>query len=158
MKNVIIRPRLEAIMSSAILAAPGAETGETLDWLPVHFGVNVFNGNCKIQLRVYLSSVLKKPENVLIMRHVFAEELHRGHGHKFVKLAEYAQEDMINQSDRADLTAISVPEDYLRETHVIDYEDFNFESIRKLARDGNVQQASALRFSDSCAPLASLTA
>ena len=65
---ILVRPRMSAVMSSAILAAPGADTGELLLGYPFTSVSTSSSEIVKIQLRVYLGSVLKRPENVIIMR------------------------------------------------------------------------------------------
>lgn len=63
-------------MSSAILAAPGADTGELLVGMP-HTGVSTSQTDetMKMQLRVYLGAVLKRPESAIILPHVVCESL-----------------------------------------------------------------------------------
>lgn len=63
-------------MSSAILAAPGADTGELLVGMP-HTGISTSQTDetMKMQLRVYLGAVLKRPESVIILPHVVCDGL-----------------------------------------------------------------------------------
>jgi len=77
--GVLVRPRMTAVMSSAILAAPGSETGELMIGYPFTSVSTSSTEVVKIQLRVYMGAVLKKPENVIIMRDVFFEGLRSGH-------------------------------------------------------------------------------
>lgn len=74
----VLRPKLTAVMSSAVLAAPGADTGELLIGYPFTSVSTSSTEIMKIQLRVYLGSVIKKPENIIIMRNVYFEGLGKG--------------------------------------------------------------------------------
>jgi hypothetical protein len=62
------------VASSAILAAPGAQTGELLIGYPFT-GVSTSHAEerMRIQLRCYLGAALYQPDNVLIMPNVFVE-------------------------------------------------------------------------------------
>jgi hypothetical protein len=62
---------MDAVMSSAVVAAPSSDTGELLIGYPFTSVSTSSTEIVKIQLRVYLGAVIKKPENILIMRHVF---------------------------------------------------------------------------------------
>ena len=75
----LARPKMTAVMSSAILAAPGSDTGELMIGYPFTSVSTSSTEIVKIQLRVYMGAVLKKPENVIIMRDVFFEGLESGH-------------------------------------------------------------------------------
>ena len=64
-----IRPEIKALMSSAILAASGANTGELLMAYP-QTSVNTIATSpemMKMQLRVYLGAYLKNPSNVMVI-------------------------------------------------------------------------------------------
>ena len=62
------------VASSAILAAPGSQTGELLIGYPFT-GVSTSHAEerMRIQLRCYLGAALYQPDNVLIMPNVFVE-------------------------------------------------------------------------------------
>lgn len=64
----------KVVASSAILAAPGSNTGELLVGYPFT-GVSTSQAEerMRIQLRCYLGAVLYQPENVLILPNVFVE-------------------------------------------------------------------------------------
>ena len=66
--------KTRVMMSSAILAKPGAATGELLVGMP-HTGVSTSqtDESLKMQLRVYLGAVLKQPESAIILPDVAAE-------------------------------------------------------------------------------------
>jgi len=82
-----IRPKMSAVMSSAILAAPGPDTGELLIGYPFTSVSTSSTEIVRIQLRVYLGAVLKRPENVLILRNVYFEGLREGSGNHFTNPA-----------------------------------------------------------------------
>jgi hypothetical protein len=65
---------VKLVASSAILAAPGSNTGELLVGYPFT-GVSTSQAEerMRIQLRCYLGAVLYQPENVLILPNVFVE-------------------------------------------------------------------------------------
>lgn len=67
---------VKCVATSAILAAPGSQTGEMLIGYPFT-GVSTSHSEerMRIQLRVYLGSVLYNPENVLIMPNAFVENV-----------------------------------------------------------------------------------
>lgn len=73
--KVIVRKTI-LTMSSAILAAPGADTGELLVGMP-HTGVSTSQTDetMKMQLRVYLGAVLKRPESAIILPHIMCDSL-----------------------------------------------------------------------------------
>merc|ERR1712086_418168 len=83
-----VRPKMDAIMSSAILAAPGSETGELLIGYPFTSVSTSSTEIVRIQLRVYLGAVLKRPENVLLLRNVYFEGLGNGSGMQTHKPAD----------------------------------------------------------------------
>ena len=62
------------VMGSAILAAPGSDTGELLVGFP-HTGVSTSQTDetMKMQLRVYLGAVLKRPESAIILPDIVCE-------------------------------------------------------------------------------------
>lgn len=72
---VVIR-KTRVAMSSAILAAPGSDTGELLVGMP-HTGISTSQTDetMKMQLRVYLGAVLKRPESVVVLPHVTCDGL-----------------------------------------------------------------------------------
>ena len=75
----------------------------------------------KIQLRVYLGAVMKRPENVLIMRHVFFEGLRNGSRTRVAPtVGDYADDE----EGQYDLVRFNVPPTYLEEHNKIDLEDF----------------------------------
>jgi hypothetical protein len=121
-EGILVRPRIDAVMSSAILAAPGASTGELLIGYPFTSVSTSSSEIVKIQLRVYLGAVMKKPENVLIMRHVFFEGLRDGSRTRIAaNVEEYADDE---NAGRFDLVRFSVPPGYLAQHNKIDLEDF----------------------------------
>ena len=71
--NTVVRI-VKLVASSAILAAPGSNTGELLVGYPFT-GVSTSQAEerMRIQLRCYLGAVLYQPENVLILPNVFVE-------------------------------------------------------------------------------------
>lgn len=73
--RVVIR-KTTLMMSSAILAAPGADTGELLVGMP-HTGISTSQTDetMKMQLRVYLGAVLKRPESAIILPHIMCDQL-----------------------------------------------------------------------------------
>jgi len=79
---VLVRPHMEAAMSSAILCTkPGAETGELLMAYPqTGISTSQTTETMKMQLRVYLGCALYEPENVLVVPDVQFEGMIRGHG------------------------------------------------------------------------------
>jgi len=119
---VLVRPQMEAVMSSGILAVPGADTGELLIGYPFTSVSTSSTEIVKIQLRVYLGSVLKKPENVLLLRNICFEGLKSGAGttvapgHTFGPAA-------------GDLAVVHFPTKYLDSHCKIDYADFDVQAI-----------------------------
>jgi hypothetical protein len=107
-KFIVARPRMKAVMSSAILAAPGSETGELMIGYPFTSVSTSASEYVKIQLRVYMSAILKRPENVIIMRDVFFEGLESGHGQSFTPAED---------NEPADLVFIPVPADQIDESY-----------------------------------------
>jgi len=79
---VLVRPHMEAAMSSAILCTkPGAETGELLMAYPqTGISTSQTTETMKMQLRVYLGCALYEPENVLVVPDVQFDGLLHGHG------------------------------------------------------------------------------
>jgi len=75
----LLRPKITAVMSSAILAAPGHETGSLLVGYPFTSVSTSSQEMMKVQLRVYLGSVLRRPDNVIVMKDVYFEGLKSGH-------------------------------------------------------------------------------
>ena len=126
---------MTAVMSSAILAAPGESTGELLVGYPFTSVSTSSTEVVKIQLRVYMGAVLKRPEQVIIMRDVFFEGL--SEGHRLAVLSgemaaeETAADQWINKEpgDREDLVYLQIPQAYLDTHSVISYDDFTAESI-----------------------------
>lgn len=69
---VVRKTRL--VMSSGLLAAPGASTGELLVGMP-QTGVSTSqtDESLKMQLRVYMGAVLKQPESVIVLPDISAD-------------------------------------------------------------------------------------
>jgi hypothetical protein len=79
-----IRPKIKALMSSAIMAASGPKTGELLMAYP-QTSVNTIATApemMKMQLRVYLGAYLKNPANVMVLPDVHFEGIIEGGGVK----------------------------------------------------------------------------
>lgn len=76
--RVLAIRKIRATMSSAILAAPGADTGSLLVGYPFTSVSTSSQEIVKIQMRTYLGSVLKRPESVLIIRNIFFEGIKSG--------------------------------------------------------------------------------
>jgi len=73
---VIIRPNMKCLMSSAILAIPGKDTGELLYGYPMTgISTSQTTETMKLQLRVYLGAALYSPDRVMILPHVHFEGL-----------------------------------------------------------------------------------
>jgi len=117
---IALRPNVEAMMSSAILAAPGEETGSLLVGYPFTSVSTSSQEMVKIQMRVYLGCVLKSPESVIVLRDVYFEGLKSGH--RF-------DADVAFMDPTKDLTYAPFPALYLN-THAncIDYADFQDDS------------------------------
>jgi hypothetical protein len=77
--HFLLRPKISAIMSSAILAAPGHQTGSLLVGYPFTSVSTSSQEMMQLQLRVYLGAVLRRPENVIVMKDVYFEGLSDGH-------------------------------------------------------------------------------
>jgi len=120
----LVRPKMTAVMSSAVLAAPGSDTGELLIGYPFTSVSTSSTEIMKIQLRVYLGSVIKKPENILIMRNVYFEGLGDGSHNRKVAAPTGPQDAAI--PDDIDLIYIRVPTTYLGEHSKIDLRDFAY--------------------------------
>jgi hypothetical protein len=127
---VLLRPRMNAVMSSGILAAPGAETGELLVGYPFTSVSTSSTEIVKIQLRVYLGAVMKRPENVILLRNIFFEGLREGSGTQLWENGKAGigdEEPMVG-----DMTVLTFPKSYLKAHSKIDYADFTDDSIKKL--------------------------
>lgn len=74
LKPVVCIRKTRVVASSAILAAPGSDTGNLLVGAP-HTAVSTSqtDESLEMQLRVYLGAVLKRPESVMIMPDVYTE-------------------------------------------------------------------------------------
>ena len=132
---VILRPRMNAVMSSGILAAPGAETGELLVGYPFTSVSTSSTEIVKIQLRVYLGAVMKRPENVILLRNIFFEGLREGSGTKLFENGYGGVGDNEPGAPAGDLTVIGFPKTYLKAHSKIDYADFTDEAIGRLAAE-----------------------
>ena len=121
---------MTAVMSSAILAAPGPDTGELMVGYPFTSVSTSSTEIVKIQLRVYLSAVLKRPENVIIMRDVFFEGLHSGYGSKVATNALHYSECVFSNRP-LDLVYVQLPEFYLESSQsVVDLKDFTADGMK----------------------------
>lgn len=119
---VAVRPNIEAMMSSAILAAPGESTGSLLVGYPFTSVSTSSQEMVKIQMRVYLGAVLKSPESVIVLRDVFFEGLKKGH-----KWAEGGVDGLSDKAPNKDIDIVYMPfpKEYLdRNQNLIDYADF----------------------------------
>ena len=77
----IIRPRMEILASSAILAVPGSETGELLMAYPsTGISTSQTTETMKMQLRVYMGAVVHRPDNVIILPDIMPNGVKSGHG------------------------------------------------------------------------------
>ncbi len=134
---VLLRPRMNAVMSSGILAAPGAETGELLIGYPFTSVSTSSTEIVKIQLRVYLGAVMKRPENVILLRNIFFEGLREGSGNKMFDPSKHNVGDGDGMStDGHDLTVVWFPQKYMLGHSKIDYADFTLENIVKVSDTG----------------------
>jgi len=134
---VLLRPRTNAVMSSGILAAPGAETGELLIGYPFTSVSTSSTEIVKIQLRVYLGAVMKRPENVILLRNIFFEGLREGSGNKMFDPSKHNVGDGDGMStDGHDLTVVWFPKKYMLGHSKIDYADFTLENIVKVSDTG----------------------
>merc|ERR1712086_107575 len=132
-----VRPKMDAIMSSAILAAPGSETGELLIGYPFTSVSTSSTEIVKIQLRVYLGAVMKRPENVILLRNIFFEGLREGSGNKMFDPSKHNVGDGDGMStDGHDLTVVWFPKKYMLGHSKIDYADFTLENIVKVSDTG----------------------
>ena len=114
-EELIIRRRINAMMSSAILAAPGESTGSLLVGYPFTSVSTSSQEMVKIQMRVYLGCVLRSPESVIVLRDVYFEGLKDGY--KF-------SEDAVDTQNN-DLVRCWLPTRYLDENRAsISYADF----------------------------------
>lgn len=73
--------KMKLVMSSGILAAnPGSQTGELLVGYPFSaVSTSQSTESMLLKLRVYLGSVLYRPENILILPHIAFEGVTSGH-------------------------------------------------------------------------------
>lgn len=84
---VVVRPKMQLLMSSAILCTkPGNDTGSLLMAYP-STGVSTSQAteSMKIQLRAYMGAVVKRPDNIVVIPDVQCEGLVGGHGCTFAK-------------------------------------------------------------------------
>jgi hypothetical protein len=130
---VLLRPRMNAVMSSGILAAPGAETGELLVGYPFTSVSTSSTEIVKIQLRVYLGAVMKRPENVILLRNIFFEGLREGSGTKVFENGKGGVGDNEPIDPQGDLTVVGFPKSYLKAHSKIDYADFTDAAIKKVS-------------------------
>jgi hypothetical protein len=79
---ILVRPKMMAMMSSAILCTkPGAESGELLMAYPqTGISTSQTTETMKMQLRVYLGAAVYTPENYVIIPDIQFEGLVGGHG------------------------------------------------------------------------------
>lgn len=94
---------MTCMMSSAVLAAPGADTGELLVGYPFTSVSTSSSEQVKIQLRVYLAAVLKRPEAVIVMRNVHFEGLTENFGEDLVEADNKAKDAIEADKEFIDL-------------------------------------------------------
>jgi hypothetical protein len=79
--KLIIRPRMEIMASSAILAVAGSETGELLTAYPsTGISTSQTTETMKMQLRVYMGAAVYKPDNVIILPDIMPNGVVSGGG------------------------------------------------------------------------------
>jgi hypothetical protein len=70
----VVRPKMKLMMSSAVLAVPGKNTGELLVGYPfTGVSTSQVTETLLVKLRAYLGAAIYRPENILVMRHVAFE-------------------------------------------------------------------------------------
>jgi len=85
LESYAVRVKVVANMASAILAVPGESTGSLLVGYPFTSVGTSLTEQVRIQMRVYMGAVMRRPENVVVMRDVAFQGLVSGHTTKDIK-------------------------------------------------------------------------
>ena len=139
-ERLLIR-RTTFVMSHAILAVPGSETGELLIGYPfTAVSTNQQTESMVLKLRAYLGCALYRPENVLIMPNVAFEGAQSGYG---VKEGRGGERDFRGTNDviqvRHSCNAVGAndtAETYMTNTRNVEVEPiFRFDELCKAMTD-----------------------
>lgn len=98
---VLLRPNMVLLMNNALFFSdPGDETGSFLVAFP-HTGVstNQVNESMRMSMRIHIGCIIKRPENIIVLRHVQCAGFIKGHG---VGLAETTDEFLESRADDDD--------------------------------------------------------